>query len=120
MKPILVALMILSLFGCSSQLKQVEESANLGPVLKISVFQSGKVLADGSEVTLDQLGERLKKHKEANGIVWYYREAGQQEPPPIAMEVLKLVVDNQLAISMSSKPDFSDAIDMNGRSHPRK
>jgi hypothetical protein len=35
------------------------------------------------------------------------------------MEVLRLVLDHGLPISLSSKPDFSDYIDPSGVSHPR-
>jgi hypothetical protein len=51
--------------------------------------------------------------------VWYYREAGQQEPPPEAMQVIKLIADNALPVSLSSKPDFSDYIGEGGQPHPR-
>jgi hypothetical protein len=40
----------------------------------------------------------------------YYRESSTAEPSQQAMEVLKLVIENDLPISMSSKPDFADYI----------
>jgi hypothetical protein len=84
-----------------------------------SVFQSGKIVIDGTESTIAQVEQRLAQLKSENGSVWYYREAGQQDPPPVAMQVIKIIVENELPITLSSKPDFSDYIDENGQSHPR-
>jgi hypothetical protein len=89
------------------------------PVLKVSVLASGSVLLNGEAVSLDQLQERIEAQKAARPVIWYYREAAQGEPPPEALQVMKLVVDNRLPISLCSKPDFSDYVDQKGRSHPR-
>ena len=89
-------------------------------ILKVSVLQSGKLLADETEIRLDGLDARLAQVKSHNGVVWYYRGGGQGEPPPVAMEVIKLVVKHSLPVGMSSKPDFSDTIDEHGISRPRK
>ena len=89
-------------------------------ILKISVLQSGKILADGTEIPLDGLDARLAQVRSRKGVVWYYREGGQAEPPPAAMEVMKLVVKHSLPVNMSSKPDFSDTVDERGISRPRK
>ncbi len=43
-------------------------------------------------------------------MVWYYREAGQQELPPIALDVMKAVVETRFPIRLSSRPDYSDSI----------
>lgn len=96
------------------------QSFNTTVVLKVSVLQSGKLLADGADTALADLDARLGQIKSQNGVVWYYREGAQGEPPPVAMEVMKLIVKHQLPISMSSKPDFSDTIDQDGVSRPRK
>ena len=92
---------------------------NTDIVLKVSVLQSGKLLANAAEIRLDELEARLSQIKSQNGVVWYYREGGRGEPPPIAMEVMKLIVKQKLPISLSSKPDFSDTIDERGNSRPR-
>jgi hypothetical protein len=93
------------------------------PVLKVSVLESGKVLADGQAVTLDQLDLRLGETKLHRGVVWYYREHPEKDAVgPLAhtvQQVLDLVMKHKLAISMSTKPDFSDYVDEDGRSHPR-
>ena len=90
------------------------------PVLRISVLTSGKVLLNGKESNLPDVKKALEKARSEQAIVWYYRESGKGEPPQQAMEVIKLVIENNLPISMSSKPDYSDYIDDKGQSHPRK
>ncbi|MDB6029642.1 MAG: hypothetical protein JWM68_5865 [Verrucomicrobiales bacterium] len=117
----IVLLTALCLAGCGKHQEQKLPSKSATEiVLKVSVLQSGKLLADGTEVRLDELDGRLSKVKSQKGIVWYYRENGQGEPPTIAIEVIKLVMKHSLPISMSSKPDFSDTIDNKGNSQPRK
>ena len=110
----------LTLLGCSQQREPEDSSKNSEPHLKISVLQSGRILIDGYESTIDQVEQGLVNLKSKGGSVWYYREAGQQEPPPEAMEVIKLIADNELPITLSSKSDFSDYIDDNGQSHLRE
>jgi hypothetical protein len=90
------------------------------PVVRISVLTSGKVLLNGKESNLPDVKKALEKARSEKAVVWYYRESGKGEPPQQAMEVIKLVIENNLPISMSSKPDFSDYIDDKGQSHPRK
>lgn len=89
------------------------------PILKVSVLVSGAVLLDGEPTSLEELGARLESLKADRPVVWYYREAAGAEPPPEAMQVMKLVVDKRLPISLCSKPDFSDYVDRKGVSHPR-
>jgi hypothetical protein len=52
-------------------------------------------------------------------MVWYYREAGKDDPPPQAMQVMKLIIDNRLPISISTKPDYSDVLLPDGTTQPR-
>ena len=89
------------------------------PILKVSVLVSGSVLLDGEPVSLGGLQEKFQSLKAARGVVWYYREAAGGEPPEEAMQVMRLVTDNRLPISLSSKPDFSDYVDRKGGLHPR-
>jgi hypothetical protein len=89
------------------------------PILKVSVRVSGAVLLDGEPVSLGGLGAKLDGLKPDRPVVWYHREAADGEPPAEAMQVMKLVVDKQVPISLSSKADFSDYVDRKGVSHPR-
>lgn len=40
-------------------------------------------------------------------------------PPPQATQVMKLVIDARLPISMSTKPDYSDVLLPDGSTRPR-
>jgi hypothetical protein len=89
-------------------------------IVKISVLSNGDLLDDGHKVNIEQLAAHMPRVKAANGMVWYYREAAGYEPPAIAMQVMKLVVDNRLPIAMSSKPDFSDCVDITAQARSKK
>jgi hypothetical protein len=86
---------------------------------RVAVTAKGAVTFDGVVVTVDVLKQKLADLKKRNGVVWYYREAGKGEPPAQAMEAMKLVVDNRLPISMSTKPDYSDVLLPDGTTRPR-
>ena len=88
-------------------------------VLKISVFLTGEIRADDKKVTLQELDTLLTALDQKNGVVWYYREPGQGEPPAQALEVIKLIVTHKRPMSLSSKPDFSDRINASGTAVPR-
>jgi hypothetical protein len=89
-----------------------------GPVAKVKVSQSGEIELDGTIVTLGQLRYGLTRLKEADGVVWYYRERPTEPPPPAAEKVIRLIVEAELPVRISSKPDYSDYIDAEGRSVP--
>jgi hypothetical protein len=86
-------------------------------ILKIAVLSSGAVLADSTPVELDKLEEMLQAVKTANGSVWYYREP--TAATELGMRVVQAVVKHKVAISISSKADYSDYVDSKGVSHPR-
>ena len=111
---------LISLLLLHMPLYAAEIKAGNNPVVRISVLRSGKVLLDGKESNLSAVRKALGRAQSEKAVVWYYRENGKGEPPPQAMEVIKLIIENNLPISMSSKPDFSDYIDDKGRSQPRK
>ena len=90
------------------------------PVTRISVLASGKILLDGKEATIAEVRRALERVKAKRRTVWYYRESGKGEPPAHAIEIFKLIVENKLPISLSTKPDFSDNVDEKGRAWPRK
>lgn len=87
---------------------------------RISVLATGRILLDGKEATIADVRRALERAKAKKGPIWYYRESGKSGPPPQAVEVFTLIVENNLPISLSAKPDFSDYVDENGQSHPRK
>ncbi len=115
----LVAIMSLLSFlfaGCSKQSAPQSSASPDTPVLKVAVFRDGHFTVDGADSSLPALRESLKRHSERKGVVWYYREAGQEEAPPVAMDVLKTMMEARLPIRMSSRADYSDTIDEQGRS----
>ena len=92
----------------------------LAPV-KVKVMSDGLIVVDGETVTLSQFQERIGRCDPAKATVWYYREnPNSSEPPAVAFKVLDIVMKQRLAISLSSKADFSDVIDDKGESHPRQ
>lgn len=90
------------------------------PVAKVTALSSGRLLLNGSEITVQTLGAELERLKANGGAVWYDRENPQRKPSPQAMAVIEQVVRHQLPVSLSSQADFSDYIDKNGRSRPRR
>lgn len=84
-------------------------------VLKIAVSKDGRLTVDGAPSSMVALRESLQRLSKQSGVVWYYREAGQQEPPAIAMEAMQAVIEARLPIRLSSRPDFSDSIGFDGR-----
>ncbi len=51
---------------------------------------------------------------EKNGAGWYYRDNGAVVPPPQVMSVMNAVVDAQLPIKLSTKPEFLDSFGPSG------
>lgn len=90
-------------------------------VAKVSVLSTGKVLLNGKPTTLAALNTALGSLAASKGVVWYYREAAEAaEPPAVSMQVIELVIKHRLPISMSTKPDFSDAVGPDGQPHRRE
>ena len=108
-----------SFMGCEKREEKPPPSdVNLAVVLKVSVLRSGKLLVDGVPASLADLDAALAKLKSQKGVVLYYREAGQGESSPTAIDidVMEFVVKHKVPIRFSSKSDFSDAIDEHGAS----
>jgi hypothetical protein len=72
------------------------------PVARVSALASGRLLLNGQAVDLPALDTALGDLKARHGIVWYYRQDPDHEPPPQAMAAIGLVVKHQLPISMST------------------
>ena len=88
-------------------------------VLKVAITAGGQITADGHPTTLDALIPMLRELAKNKGEVWYYREAPEADPHPNAMKVLEAIVDQNLPVLLSTKPDYSDSVDDKGRSVPR-
>jgi hypothetical protein len=108
-----VVVLVLAFASCKRHRQDAMNSS--GPVVKIAVFADGRLIVDGSAATVESLRASLKHTTETHGTVWYYREAGQQEPPPAAMQVMQAIVEARLPVRLSTRPDYSDAIGPDGR-----
>jgi hypothetical protein len=79
-------------------------------IAKVKVDQRGQIFLNERLVSLDELRKAFYDLKQLNGSVWYHRENPEGEPTPEAMSVIKAVIDAQLPIRLSSKPDYSDVV----------
>ena len=77
------------------------------------------MLLNGKPVGPNELSTALATAAKEKGMVWYYRENAAGEPPPASTQVIQMIIDNELPISLSTKSDFSDYVDENGHSKPR-
>jgi hypothetical protein len=85
------------------------------PILKVAVMTDGRVTVNGAPATLESFRESLKELSKQKGVVWYYREAGTSEPPPQAKLAIQAIIEAKLPVRLSSRPDYSDAIGMEGK-----
>lgn len=85
------------------------------PILKVAAMADGRITVNGAPATMESFRVSLKKLSQQKGVVWYYREAGKSEPPPQAMQVIQAIVDARVPIRLSSRPDYSDAIGIDGK-----
>lgn len=108
-------LLLFLIAGCGNQSAPPVAPNSGAPVLKVAVSADGRLTVDGSTATIQSLQTSLRSLREREGLVLYYREAGQQEPPPIAMDVMKAVAAARLPVQLSSRPDYSDYIDERGQ-----
>ena len=89
-------------------------------ILKIRVTFAGGLTVDGVPASLEQLSATLMRVKAERGVVWYYRDEAMTDSDALAEGIMDLVVQHRLPISLSTKSDFSDYVDADGQSHPRK
>jgi hypothetical protein len=100
---------LLALLAGHGQKEEIQKT-----ILKISVLSSGIVFLDGAPIEMADLARALKGARRTNTVVWYYRESPAAEPPPQAKDVITLITKNRLAISFSTKPDFSNYVNAKG------
>ncbi len=94
--------------------------APAGPtVLRIAVYTDGRVTVDDQPANIQELAARLSLLAGTGAQVYYYREAADEKPHPNGISVVQLLLDSQLPVSLSTRPDFADYVDAEGQSHPR-
>jgi hypothetical protein len=62
-------------------------------IVKVKVLQSGKITANGQEVSLSELGTILDDLKQKEGGVWYFREEPEHEPSGSLAMTIQSVID---------------------------
>lgn len=88
-------------------------------ILRLSALANGTLLADGKKVDIAALDRLFAALKADEGVVWYYREDAASQPRGPAAKVMPLILKHKLAVSLSSRSDFSDYVDAAGNSKPR-
>ena len=106
---------LLTAVGCRAE-KNPDFDASV--VMRIVILADGAVLIDGTRTELPDVSAKLSSLAERKGVVWFYRANPQGEPPPNAMEVLKMVIDARRPIQLFTKEDFSETVGPDGK--PKK
>ena len=70
------------------------------PVTRVKVERSGRVLVDGSPVTLAALRKALPGWKKKKARIRYYREGARTEASRQALAVFELVMDSGLPVEL--------------------
>jgi hypothetical protein len=89
------------------------------PVTRIRVSRAGEIWCDDVRTSLADLEPRLVQLRAAQGVVWYYREDGGGDAAPEAMAVVRMVIEQRLPISISTRADFGDVVRSDGTAVPR-
>jgi hypothetical protein len=97
-----------------SQYPEVSFDPN-APILKIALMANGVILVDGVSSNLDSLRTSISSIAQRKGMVWYYREAAHTEAPPQSAEIVKLIAENRFPVRLSTQPDYSDSVGMDGK-----
>lgn len=76
-------------------------------IVKVKVYQSGKISANNQMVTLSELNVILDNLKEKNGEVWYFRESPSEEPSEALdktiTQVLDAITSRELSVHLQSE-----------------
>ncbi len=75
--------------------------------IKINITKTGRIFVNDQESSFEGLKMKLIRLKEKNGMVFYYREDPEKEPPAMATEVIKLIIENKLPVRICRLPDCS-------------
>ena len=121
--PIVLALLCCgaNLTACRSGSEQKTSSTTSpppapdAPSMKIWIFKTGSVEVNGTHVDVESVGAMLAEHAQRKGVVFYGRDAPEEDPHPNAMSVLQMVMASRLPVRMSTKRDYSDAVNLDGK-----
>jgi hypothetical protein len=85
------------------------------PVLKIALMANGAIVVDGVFSNLESVRGSISSIAQRKGVVWYYREAAHTEAPLQSAEIVKLIIENRVPVRLSTRPDYSDSVGMDGK-----
>jgi hypothetical protein len=89
-------------------------SAN-APTAKVWLSSDGGIELNGKSASLAAVASAFEELAREQGTVLYGRERAREEPHPNAVKVLELIQQHRLAVRLSTKKDFSDAIGPDGK-----
>lgn len=115
---VLLLFVFVAIVGCAKSPEHPERTVPRG-VMRVVIQQDGVVLVDDVRTAVDALRAQFAALKQRRGTVWCYRANPGDEPPPHALEVLKLAVDAQLPVRLFVTADFSEYLGSDGRRHAR-
>lgn len=101
--------------GCGKESTPPSNQSPEMPILKVALSADGRLTVDGAAATMESLRASLRTLSEKHGGVCYYREASPNGPPPMATDVIKAIVEARLPMRLSSRPDYSDSISIEGK-----
>lgn len=78
--------------------------------MEVAVFRDGSVEIGGEKLELEAAIATIQSASGSDTMVYYYREAPQEEPHPNAMTIIKTVMEAGLSLAFSSEPDFSTIV----------
>jgi hypothetical protein len=84
--------------------------ASTVPTVRIWVSRGGFVELDGRQVGLAAVESALDDLARRKGVVFYGRDAANEEPHANGMKVMQMVARRRLVLRLSTKRDFSDAV----------
>ncbi len=70
------------------------------PVTRVKIERSGRILLDGSPVTLAALKKALPGMKKKKARIRYYREGSRSEATAQALKTFELVMDSGLPVEL--------------------
>jgi hypothetical protein len=70
------------------------------PLARVKVERGGRLILDGSPVTLAELKKALTALKKSKGRVRYYREGSHSEASPSALRIWAAVMDAGLPVEL--------------------
>ncbi len=88
--------------GCAKGGRE-DEVPKFDRTVSIKVTKAGEVFYNKKPVSPDELGQELKALPSEGTLVCYHREEGDKEPHPIAVEVVKKVIEAGLPVRLSEK-----------------